>query len=118
MVLADIRDRERIDAVFAEHRPEVVFHAAALKHVNMLENAPDEAYKTNVLGTHNVLEASHRRGVQKFVNISTDKAADPHNVLGLSKRVAEGLTAQKAEAAERDIGRASCRGRTAVAAGA
>lgn len=101
MVLADIRDRERIDAVFAEHRPEVVFHAAALKHVNMLENAPDEAYKTNVLGTHNVLEASHRRGVQKFVNISTDKAADPHNVLGLSKRVAEGLTAQKAEAAER-----------------
>lgn len=96
MVLADIRDAERMDAVFAAHRPDVVFHAAALKHVNMLENAPDEAYKTNVLGTHNVLEAAHRHGVERFVNISTDKAADPHNVLGYSKRLAEGLTAQKA----------------------
>lgn len=96
MELADIRDAERLDAVFARHRPEVVFHAAALKHVNMLEKSPDEAYKTNVLGTHNVLEAAERHGVERFVNISTDKAADPHNVLGLSKRVAEGLTAQKA----------------------
>src|SRR5699024_11612336 len=87
MVLADIRDRERIDAVFAEHRPEGVFHAAALKHVNMLENAPDEAYKTNVLGTHNVIEASHRRGVQKFVKVSNDKAADTHPVLVHSKPV-------------------------------
>lgn len=96
MVLADIRDAERMEAVFAAHRPQVVFHAAALKHVNMLEKAPDEAYKTNVLGTHNVLEAAHQYGVERFVNISTDKAADPHNVLGLSKRLAEGLTAQKA----------------------
>ncbi|WP_301471242.1 nucleoside-diphosphate sugar epimerase/dehydratase [Brachybacterium sp.] len=99
MELADIRDAERLDAVFARHRPDVVFHAAALKHVNMLERAPDEAFKTNVLGTHNVLEAAHRHGVERFVNISTDKAADPHNVLGLSKRVAEGLTAQKARTA-------------------
>lgn len=99
MVLADIRDVERMDRVFAAHRPDVVFHAAALKHVNMLEKAPDEAFKTNVLGTHNVLEAAHRHGVERFVNISTDKAADPHNVLGLSKRVAEGLTAQKARTA-------------------
>ncbi len=101
MVLADIRDAVRIDAVFARHRPEVVFHAAALKHVNMLEKAPDEAYKTNVLGTHNVLEAARRCGVERFVNISTDKAADPHNVLGMSKRVAEGLTAQQALTAGR-----------------
>lgn len=99
MVLADIRDAERMDAVFAAHLPDVVFHAAALKHVNMLENAPDEAYKTNVLGTHNVLEAAHRHRVERFVNISTDKAADPHNVLGYSKRLAEGLTAQKAATA-------------------
>ncbi|WP_394216101.1 polysaccharide biosynthesis protein [Brachybacterium vulturis] len=96
MELADIRDAERLDTVFARHRPDVVFHAAALKHVNMLEKSPDEAYKTNVLGTHNVLEAAERHGVERFVNVSTDKAADPHNVLGLSKRVAEGLTAQKA----------------------
>ncbi|WP_114853287.1 nucleoside-diphosphate sugar epimerase/dehydratase [Brachybacterium sp. YJGR34] len=96
MELADIRDAERLEAVFAAHRPEVVFHAAALKHVNMLERSPDEAYKTNVLGTHNVLAAARRHGVERFVNISTDKAADPHNVLGLSKRIAEGLTARTA----------------------
>ncbi|PWH06140.1 polysaccharide biosynthesis protein [Brachybacterium endophyticum] len=96
MELADIRDADRLDDVFAKHAPDVVFHAAALKHVNMLERAPGEAYKTNVMGTHNVLEAAERHGVEQFVNISTDKAADPHNVLGLSKRVAEGLTAQKA----------------------
>lgn len=100
MVLADIRDAERMDRIFETHRPDVVFHAAALKHVNMLEKAPDEAFKTNVLGTRNVLDAAERYGVERFVNISTDKAADPHNVLGLSKRVAEGLTAQKSLTAE------------------
>lgn len=93
MVLADIRDAERLDAVFAHHKPDVVFHAAALKHVNMLEKSPDEAFKTNVLGTANVLEAAHHHGAERFVNVSTDKAAAPHNVLGYSKRVAEGLTA-------------------------
>lgn len=99
MELADIRDAERLDAVFGRHKPDVVFHAAALKHVNMLEKSPDEAFKTNVLGTHNVLEAAHRHGVEHFVNISTDKAADPHNVLGYSKRIAEGLTAHKGRTA-------------------
>ena len=99
MELADIRDAERLDAVFARHRPDVVFHTAALKHVNMLEKAPDEAFKTNVMGTHNVLEAADRHGVEHFVNISTDKAADPHNVLGYSKRIAEGLTAHKGRTA-------------------
>lgn len=93
IVLADIRDPARIDEVFAHHRPEVVFHAAALKHVNMLEQHPAEAVKTNVLGTLNVLRAAAATGVQRFVNISTDKAADPENVLGYSKRIAEGLTA-------------------------
>lgn len=100
MELADIRDPERLEVVFARHQPDVVFHAAALKHVNMLERSPDEAYKTNVMGTHNVLEAAHRHGVQHFVNISTDKAADPHNVLGFSKRMAEGLTAHKGRTAD------------------
>jgi FlaA1/EpsC-like NDP-sugar epimerase len=95
MELADIRDAERLDAVFARHQPDVVFHAAALKHVNMLEKSPDEAFKTNVLGTHNVLEAADRHGAKHFVNVSTDKAADPHNILGYSKRIAEGLTANK-----------------------
>jgi FlaA1/EpsC-like NDP-sugar epimerase len=92
-VLCDIRDAAAVRRVFRERRPEVVFHAAALKHVPMLERFPDEAYKTNVLGTRNVLAAAAACGVERFINISTDKAADPVNVLGLSKRVTERLTA-------------------------
>jgi FlaA1/EpsC-like NDP-sugar epimerase len=79
--------------LFEMRRPDVVFHAAALKHLNMLEQYPDEAWKTNVLGTRNVLEASRAVGVSHFINISTDKAADPTSVLGHTKRVAERLTA-------------------------
>ncbi|MDQ1618749.1 MAG: hypothetical protein QOE19_1318 [Actinomycetota bacterium] len=92
LVVADIRDRQRLRAVFAEHRPDVVFHAAALKHLPLLEMHPDEAVKTNVWGTWNVLEAAASVGVQRFVNVSTDKAADPISMLGVSKRIAERLT--------------------------
>jgi FlaA1/EpsC-like NDP-sugar epimerase len=92
IVVADIRDRDRLEAVFAEHQPEVVFHAAALKHLPLLEMYPDEAIKSNVWGTLNLLEAASAHGVDRFVNISTDKAADPTSVLGYSKRVAERLT--------------------------
>jgi FlaA1/EpsC-like NDP-sugar epimerase len=92
-VLADIRDAPRMDAVFAQHRPEVTFHAAALKHLPMLEQYPDEGWKTNVKGTLNVLEAAERYGCSRFVNVSTDKAADPTSVLGHTKRMAERLTA-------------------------
>ncbi|GAA2725083.1 hypothetical protein CAE01nite_18420 [Cellulomonas aerilata] len=92
IVVADIRDSQRLSAVMAEHRPHVVFHAAALKHLPLLEMHPGEAVKTNVLGTLNVLEASAAWGVERFVNISTDKAADPCSVLGYSKRLAEQLT--------------------------
>lgn len=93
VVLADIRDVDALSAIFEERRPTVVFHAAALKHLPMLEQYPEEAWKTNVLGTLNVLEASAKVGVTTFVNISTDKAANPTSVLGHSKRVAEKLTA-------------------------
>ena len=96
LVLADIRDPERLDEVFQRLRPEVVFHAAALKHLTLLEWAPEEAWKTNVFGTQHVLAAAARAGVERVVNISTDKAADPTSVLGLSKRVAERLTAHHA----------------------
>ena len=96
-VLNDIRDLEALDAVFAEHRPEIVFHAAALKHLPLLERFPDEGWKTNVEGTRNVLEAAHRHGVEHFVNISTDKAADATSVLGSTKRLAEQLTAWYAD---------------------
>ncbi|MCL2465528.1 MAG: polysaccharide biosynthesis protein [Micrococcales bacterium] len=92
-VLADIRDSEALLAIFEDRRPDVVFHAAALKHLPMLQRFPDEAWKTNVVGTLNVLRAAKAVGVQTFVNVSTDKAADPTSVLGYSKRLAERLTA-------------------------
>jgi FlaA1/EpsC-like NDP-sugar epimerase len=100
VVLNDIRDEVALRRVFEDRRPEVVFHAAALKHLPMLEQYPHEALKTNVLGTANVLEASSAVGVSTFVNISTDKAADPTSVLGYSKRAAERLTADMARRAE------------------
>ena len=93
LVLLDIRDRTGIESLFVERRPEVVFHAAALKHLTMLELHPGEGVKTNILGTLNMLEASVRHGVERFVNISTDKAVDPSSVLGYSKRICERLTA-------------------------
>lgn len=97
VILANVRDAERITEVFESRRPQVVFHAAALKHVNILERHASEAVKTNVLGTLNVLEAAASVGVERFVNVSTDKAADPESVLGHSKRIAEGLTRSAAE---------------------
>jgi FlaA1/EpsC-like NDP-sugar epimerase len=92
-VLADIRDAETIKHIFNTRKPEVVFHAAALKHLPLLETYPTEAYQTNVLGTLTLLEASAQSGVGVFVNISTDKAANPISVLGYSKRIAERITA-------------------------
>lgn len=93
IVLCDIRDRAALEQVFLTHRPEVVFHAAALKHLPMLERFPDEGWKTNVLGSLNVLRCAHQVGVKTLVNISTDKAADATSVLGSTKRLAERLTA-------------------------
>ena len=93
IILADIREGDTLLEIFAERRPEVVFHAAALKHVSALEAYPQEAWKTNSLGTLNVLRAAESVGVKTFVNVSTDKAADPKTALGQSKRVAERLTA-------------------------
>jgi FlaA1/EpsC-like NDP-sugar epimerase len=101
LVLVDLRDRAAVEDVLAARRPEVVFHAAALKHLTLLERHPAEAVKTNVLGTLDLLEAAAASGVGRFVNISTDKAADPTSVLGYSKRVAERLTAHCA--AESDM---------------
>lgn len=93
VVLADIRDLAALRKIFEVRQPDVVFHAAALKHLPMLEQFPDEGWKTNVLGTRNVLQAALETGVETFVNISTDKAADPTSFLGRSKRLAEHLTA-------------------------
>jgi FlaA1/EpsC-like NDP-sugar epimerase len=92
IMLADIREPEVLNEIFKRVRPDVVFHAAALKHLPVLEQFPEEAWKTNVLGTLNVLRASQAVGVGTFINISTDKAADPTSVLGKSKKLAERLT--------------------------
>ncbi len=96
LVVADIRDAERLGEVFVEHRPQVVFHAAALKHLPLLEMHPAEAVKSNCRGTQNMLDQALAHDVDHFVNISTDKAADPTSVLGSSKRLAERLTAAAA----------------------
>jgi len=95
-VLADIRDPRRIREVFEQFHPQIVFHAAALKHLPLLERYPSEAVQSNILGTQTVLEAAAACGAESFVNISTDKAADPVSVLGYSKKVAERLTAHMA----------------------
>jgi FlaA1/EpsC-like NDP-sugar epimerase len=95
-VLADIRDVRQLTRMFEERRPHVVFHAAALKHLPLLEQFPGESVKTNVWGTVAVLRAARAVGVRRFVNLSTDKAADPVSVLGYSKRIAERLTAHAA----------------------
>ena len=92
LILGDVRDRERLEEIFASTRPEIVFHAAALKHLTTLERFPEEAHKTNVIGTRNVLEVAVKFEVMTFVNISTDKAADPSSALGKSKLITERLT--------------------------
>lgn len=96
IIIGDIRDQRRIDQVFETIKPELVFHAAAHKHLPLLERHPCEAVKSNVLGTQNLVEAAVRHGTRRFVLISTDKAADPTSVLGASKRLAEIVVQQAA----------------------
>jgi FlaA1/EpsC-like NDP-sugar epimerase len=88
-VIADVRDAQRIREVMEEYRPHVVFHAAAHKHVPLMESNPVEAVTNNVIGTKNVVDASIASGVERFVLVSTDKAVRPTSVMGASKRIAE-----------------------------
>lgn len=97
-VIADIRDRRRVESVFAEHKPYAVFHAAAHKHVPLMEENVGEAITNNVLGTRNVIDASIAHGTQHFVLISTDKAVRPTNVMGATKRIAECVVQNAASA--------------------
>lgn len=88
-LVKDVRDRQSIETVFSRYKPEVVFHAAAHKHVPLMEQNPEEAIKNNVYGTYQVAWAAHRHQAQRFVLVSTDKAVNPTSVMGASKRVAE-----------------------------
>ncbi|WP_040978339.1 polysaccharide biosynthesis protein [Oceanobacillus jeddahense] len=88
-IIGDIQDRERIFNIVQEHQPSIIYHAAAHKHVPLMEYNPHEAVKNNIIGTKNVAEAADTFGVSKFVMVSTDKAVNPTNVMGASKRIAE-----------------------------
>ena len=88
-VIADVRDRARIEQVFSEMRPDIVYHAAAYKHVPLMESFPNEAIQANVSGTKNMADMAVKYGVKRFVMISTDKAVNPTNIMGASKRIAE-----------------------------
>ncbi len=89
IIVGDVRDRAKIEAVLKIHRPQVIFHAAAYKHVPIMEAFPEEAVKTNIFGTQIVLEEACRAGTEAFVLISTDKAVNPVSVMGMTKRIAE-----------------------------
>jgi FlaA1/EpsC-like NDP-sugar epimerase len=89
MCIADVANYDRLNEIFSKYRPQVVYHAAAYKHVPMMEANPVEAVVTNIFGSKNVADLSMRYGAEKFVMISTDKAVNPTNIMGASKRIAE-----------------------------
>jgi len=99
-VTGDVRDRGRLDEVFQAYAPRIVFHAAAYKHVPMMESNPKEAVKVNIFGTHALAEAAMNHGVEKFVMISTDKAVRPTSVMGATKRMAEHICRAFQESAD------------------
>ena len=97
--IASVRDAEKIEAIFMKHRPEVVFHAAAHKHVPLMEDCCDEAVKNNVFGTFNVVNAAEKAQADKFIMISTDKAVNPTNIMGATKRLCEMIIQSKKDSA-------------------
>jgi FlaA1/EpsC-like NDP-sugar epimerase len=101
--IASVRDAATIDRIFAQYQPDVVFHAAAHKHVPLMEVSPEEAIKNNSVGTYHVAKASIRHKVAKFVLVSTDKAVRPTNVMGASKRIAEKIIMALNETSETDF---------------
>lgn len=95
--IASVRDRKRLDTIFSYYRPQVVFHAAAHKHVPLMEHSGTEAIKNNVFGTKNCADLAEKYGVEKFILISTDKAVNPTNIMGASKRLCEMVIQSRAD---------------------
>ncbi|NLL92323.1 MAG: polysaccharide biosynthesis protein [Ruminococcaceae bacterium] len=93
--IASVRDSKKVDAMMREERPQVIFHAAAHKHVPLMETSPEEAVKNNVCGTFNLVDSADRYGVEKFIFISTDKAVNPTSVMGATKRICEMILMSK-----------------------
>lgn len=91
-IIANIQDHSKIESIFEKYKPDYVFHAAAYKHVPLMEEFPDEAVKNNVFGTFNLAQTAKKIGVKKFIIISTDKAANPVNIMGATKLIAEGIS--------------------------
>ncbi|MBE5942910.1 MAG: polysaccharide biosynthesis protein [Lachnospiraceae bacterium] len=103
VLIASVRNTNRMNAIFEEYLPNVVFHAAAHKHVPLMEDSPNEAIKNNVFGTLKTVQAAHRYGVEKFVLISTDKAVNPTNIMGASKRICEMIVQAYSRKSETDF---------------
>ena len=103
VLIASVRNTNRMNAIFEEYLPNVVFHAAAHKHVPLMETSPNEAIKNNVFGTLKTVQAAHRYGVEKFVLISTDKAVNPTNIMGASKRICEMIVQAYSRMSETDF---------------
>lgn len=103
VLIASVRNTNRMNAIFEEYLPNVVFHAAAHKHVPLMEMSPNEAIKNNVFGTLKTVQAAHRYGVEKFVLISTDKAVNPTNIMGASKRICEMIVQAYSRMSETDF---------------
>ncbi len=103
VLIGSVRDRDRLLSIFKRKKPEIVFHAAAHKHVPLMEISPEEAVKNNILGTKNTMDVAEETGVDKFVLISTDKAVNPTNVMGATKRFAEMLLQSKNRKSQTDF---------------
>lgn len=101
-VIASVRDKARLEEVFKEFKPTIIFHAAAHKHVPLMENNPLEAIKNNIFGTYNVVNCADKYGIEKFVLISTDKAVNPTNIMGASKRLCEMIVQAKNKVSNTD----------------
>lgn len=100
-LIASVRDYDKMDKIFAKYCPQVVFHAAAHKHVPLMETSPEEAVKNNIFGTFNIATLAEKYGVDKFIMISTDKAVNPTNVMGATKRCCEMIVQYKAQHSEK-----------------